>query len=200
MDNFSSIDIENVLSYWVDVSQDPVFISQETGISLETVLLILEHLQSSGNINNFSKIEKRKVINEDRILLFEELVDQITSDRLKLNQLTQGFDNKQYFFGHKEINEIYDAYKLEVLVKSVDLISLGVQFHIIVTHNDMKYDMYVYYDSNEEVWYGSQKGEGEVERLQDALGNDMETLNDVTRKIITDIIPDDFWEVRSNKS
>lgn len=200
MDNFSSIDIENVLSYWVDVSQDPVFISQETGISLETVLLILEHLQSSGNINNFSKIEKRKAINEDRILLFEELVDQITSDRLKLNQLTQGFDNKQYFFGHKDINEIYDAYKLEVLVKSVDLISLGVQFHIIVTHNDTKYDMYVYYDSNEEVWYGSQKGEGEVKKLQDVLGNDMETLNDVTRKIITDIIPDDFWEVRSNKS
>jgi biopolymer transport protein ExbD len=42
-------EIDLIHSYWKDQSQDPEFISQDTGIDLEKVMEILELLSNQGN-------------------------------------------------------------------------------------------------------------------------------------------------------
>lgn len=53
-EDFSHVDMEDVLEYWEEVSQDPKFISRETGIELAKVYQILDSLKRSGQINTDS--------------------------------------------------------------------------------------------------------------------------------------------------
>ena len=58
--NYSQNDIENVLEYWQDISQDVKYISDELNLDINNVIDILSKLQSENQINGFEKIQKRK--------------------------------------------------------------------------------------------------------------------------------------------
>ena len=98
--NFTTVEIEEVLNLYQDESQNPEYISESSGIEIDKVLAILNHLQKQGDITGFQKIERKKNLNEDRILLFSEaIIDPEVLKSLKLDK----FNDKRYFFDEKEI-------------------------------------------------------------------------------------------------
>jgi|688.fasta_scaffold514075_1 hypothetical protein len=58
---FTSTEKDLVQNYWIDFSQDPDFISQDTGIDKNTVLDILTRLNKEGRIDGFNIDEISKV-------------------------------------------------------------------------------------------------------------------------------------------
>jgi hypothetical protein len=58
---FNSSEKDLIQNYWIDISQDPDFISQDTGIDKTTVLDILQNLKQEGKIQNFNYDEFLKV-------------------------------------------------------------------------------------------------------------------------------------------
>jgi hypothetical protein len=197
-EDFTLNDMENVLEYWQDVSQDPEFIAKETDLDLNTVIQILHTLQKRGDISGFSKITRRKPnVNEDKILLFEELMDPEMRKALKLDQLTKTHDDKDYFFDEKEINEVYDAHIFEVkAIKAVYQQGLII-IPLEVTVKGKDYDMFMVYSPDENVYYGSSEGEKTVQSLRTALEPNWDLFDEVTEQILNNHIPLDFWEVKN---
>jgi hypothetical protein len=199
MSSFTSNEMEQVLEYWQDISQDIDYISKESGLDIKKVVDILEELQKKGDISGFSKIERRK-IDESQILLFEELVDSDVIKSLKLDQFNKSKD-KDYLFDKKEINEIYDAHIFTVTLKEIHYQQSVLIFPLIIDFKSKEYDMFMVYTPNDEVFYGSKDGESGVRKIKDALGKDnMEMLDEVTVKMLDDHIPEDFWEVRNKQN
>ena len=197
-EDFTLNDMENVLEYWQDVSQDPEFIAKETDLDLNTVIQILHTLQKRGDISGFSKITRRKPnVNEDKVLLFEELMDPEMRKALKLDQLTKTHDDKDYFFDEKEINEVYDAHIFEVKAIKVVLQQSVLIIPLEVTVKGKDYDMFMVYSADENVYYGSKEGEKTVQSLREVLGNNWNLFDEVTEQILNDHIPLDFWEVKN---
>ena len=195
-EDFTMSDMEDVLEYWQDVSQDPKFISNETGMELDKVIQILDTLQRRGDISGFKKIEKKM---EGKILLFEDLNPEIAKS-LKLSTLTKGTGNKDYFFEEKDIDEVYDAHVFEIRTKKVYVSGDIIVFPITLTHKGQDYEMFLLYTSDDDVLYGSKDKDGVLE-VRKALGDqNIEILNDTTLQIVNDHIPQDFWEVRNRQN
>ena len=70
--NFTSIEKDLVQSNWIDVSQDPDFISQETGIDKDIVISILQKLSDEGRIEGFDLNESTR-IKKIKELFFQNL-------------------------------------------------------------------------------------------------------------------------------
>ena len=195
-EDFTMSDMDDVLEYWQDVSQDPKFISNETGIELNKVIQILDTLERRGDISGFKKIERKM---EGKILLFEDLNPE-TAKLLKLSQITKGTGNKDYFFDEKDINEVYDAHVFEIRTKKVYVSGDIIVFPITLTHKGQDYEMLLLYTSDDDVLYGSKDKDGVLE-VRKALGDqNIEILNDTTLQIVNDHIPQDFWEVRNRQN
>jgi hypothetical protein len=197
---FTNNDIEQVLEYWQDISQDPEYISEKTGINIINVLNILEELQTKGNILGFSKIERRK-IDENKILLFEELLDAEISKSLKIGQFEKNIKDKRYFYDEKNIDEVYDAHTFDVTVRKIHYKSGLLIIPLIVNFKNNEFNLFMVYSSNDDISYGSKEGEIGVQKLKNALGEEnMEMFDAITGKILDDHIPDDFWEVRNRQN
>lgn len=191
--NFTTVEIEEVLGIYQDESQDPEYISESTGLELEKVLMILEHLQSQGDIKNFNKIERKKILSEDRIILFSETyVDLEVIKSLKLDKL----DDKKYFFSEKEIQEVYDAHIFEIKAEKAVIQSWGLIISLTVTHKMRDYEISMIYTPDENVYYADQEGLETIKSLKNALGDNWEFFHEVTNQILNDHFPKDFWEVR----
>jgi len=197
-EDFTLNDMEIVLEYWQDVSQDPEFIAKETDLDLNKVIQILHTLQKRGDISGFSRITIRKSnVNEDKVFLFEELMDTEIRKSLKLDQLTKTRDDKDYFFDEKEINKVYDAHIFEVKVTKAVLQQSVLIIPLEVTVKGKDYDMFMVYLPDENVYYGSKEGEKTVQSLREVLGNNWNLFDEVTEQILNDHIPLDFWEVKN---
>jgi hypothetical protein len=196
-EDFTHSDMEDVLEYWQDISQDTEFISQETGLDINKVIQILDTLQKRGDISGFNRIDRRKpTVNEDKVLLFEELMDPEMRKELKLDQLTKTHDDKDYFFDEKEIGEVYDAHIFEVkAIKAVYQQGLII-IPLEVTVKGKDYDMFMVYSPDENVYYGGPEGEKTVQSLRDVLGPNWNLFDEVTEQILNNHIPLDFWEVK----
>lgn len=191
--NFTTVEIEEVLNLYQDESQDPKYIAESTGLEINKVVAILEHLQSQGDIQGFNKIERKRNINEDRILLFSEaIVDPEVIKSLKLDKI----NDKNYFFDEKEIEEVYDAHIFEVKAEKAHLHPIGLIITLVLTIKMKDFNIFMVYTPDENVYYGAEDGENTIKQLEDALGDNWELFNDVTQQILDDHIPRDFWEVR----
>jgi hypothetical protein len=57
--------------------------------------------------------------------------------------------------------------------------------------------MFLAYDSDENIHYGSQMGQEGIIKIEQMLGpKRSQMLDEATEEIINDIIPEDFWDVR----
>ena len=65
--NFTKTELDLVQNHWVDISQDPDFISQETGIDKNDVIDMLRYLSDKGRIDNFDTNKR------DRVRTFKEM-------------------------------------------------------------------------------------------------------------------------------
>jgi hypothetical protein len=190
-EDYTPNEIEDIIEYWQDISQDPVFIADEIGMEFDKVVEILEILQGRGEISGFSRISKRKSdVDDDKVLLFEELI----SPEMR-NTLT---DN-DYFFDEKEINEIYEAYIFEIKVTKSFYKGGMIFIPLEVTIKGKSISIFMVYSPDENVYYDSETGDGEVDELRNILGSNWKLFDEVTEKILSDNLPEDFWQVRLSR-
>ena len=184
-------EIEDIIEYWQDISQDPVFIADEIGMEFDKVVEILEILQERGEISGFSRISKRKSdVDDDKVLLFEELISPEVRNTLTDND---------YFFDEKEINEIYEAYIFEIKVTKAFYKGGMIFIPLEVTIKGKSISIFMVYSPDENVYYDSETGDGEVDELRNILGSNWKLFDEVTEKILSDNLPEDFWQVRLSR-
>ena len=135
-----------------------------------------------------------------RIKKVNELLDPETLRRLNIKPIKR----EDYFFGDKEVNKIYDAHIFEIIVKSMKMETGGkaVLIDLLVSYKLKEYGVGIVYMDDENVFYGSMyESEYGIEELREDMGeSNMEVFDDVTEQIINDLIPEDFWEIRTRES
>lgn len=194
-EDFSMSDMEDVLEYWQDISQDPKFISNETGLTIDKVVQILNTLQKRGDITGFTPIEKKYKVQEDRILLFNELVSPGVFKSLGLDKMDKSSTDKDYFFTEKEIDEVYDAHIFEI--RAIKIISKSgmLIIPIEVSAKGMNYNIFIVYTSDEDVFYGSEDGDKTINDIKTLIGTNWDIFEDTVNQIIDENIPVDYWDV-----
>jgi hypothetical protein len=174
----------------MDTSQDPEFISQETGIELDKVLDILKFLSSKGKIKDFK-------IDESKILLYEELVDIDDYFALDLDKLSTKQDDTDYFFSDMDLNKNFMKGPFTVLVRSKHFQQDYVVLDLDVTYLDETYPLFMYYDREERVFFLT-PGQPEVlDIFLEDLGDNVYKFYGFSDEILDKIIPFDFWETRA---
>ena len=187
---FKNDEIDTIHSLWMDTSQDPEFISQETGIELDKVLDILKFLSSKGKIKNFK-------IDESKILLYEELVDIDDYFALDLDKLSTKQDDTDYFFSDMDLNKNFMKGPFTVLVRSKHFQQDYVVLDLDVTYLDETYPLFMYYDREERVFFLT-PGQPEVlDIFLEDLGDNVYKFYEFSDEILDKIIPFDFWETRT---
>lgn len=187
---FRNDEIDIIHSLWMDTSQDPEFISQETGINLDKVLGILEFLTAKGKIKNFE-------IDESKILLYEELVDIDDYFALGLDKLSTDKDDTDYFFSDMDLNKTFVKGPFTVLVRSKHFQQDYVVLDLDVSYMDETYPIFLYYDREERVFFLT-PGQPEVlDIFLEDLGDNLYNFYGFTDEILDKIIPYDFWETRA---
>ena len=73
--NIKNDERDLIQNYWTDISQDPEWISKDTGLDYGKVMEILRLLQKNGDIKDFDESEFRK------ILKFNEVVSNFNSTK-----------------------------------------------------------------------------------------------------------------------
>jgi len=135
-----------------------------------------------------------------RIKRITELLDQDVLKSLNIKPINR----KDYFFEFKEVNQVYDAHIFEILVQSMNLDKggKGVLINLLVTYKFKEYGVGILYMDDESVFYANlNDSEYGIHELRKDMGEqNMEIFNEVTENIINDLIPVDFWEVRTRES
>lgn len=186
--DFNSSEIEDVLEMWQDVTQDINLIAKELEMSLEKVKSILKHLQEEGDIDNYQIDSK-----------VEESVDPKTKKIMSLSQFQGRMGDKKYFFKIKPINKFWDSHIIFIESHQIEYLeeaNPAVKIDLTVSYKNQDYDIFIYYNWEDEVFYGSKEGKDTVQELRDNLGDNIELFDQMTSKILDEVIPSDFWEVR----
>jgi len=71
--DFTPTEKDNVQTYWIDISQDPDFISQDSGMDKSKVLNILKVLSDEGSIRDFEFESDSKVKSFTEMFKFQNL-------------------------------------------------------------------------------------------------------------------------------
>jgi len=187
---FERDEIDLVFSYWNDTSQDPEFISQDSGIELDKVVEILEMLSKQGKIKDF-------FLNENKIFLFEEIVDIDDYFALDLDKLSTKKDDKDYFFSDMDLNKSFTKGPFRINVRSKHFVQDYVILDLDVTYLDETYPIFLYYDRLERVYFLTPEQPEVVDIFIEDLGNNVQKFYDFSNEVLDKIIPYDFWETRA---
>lgn len=183
-------EIDLIHSYWKDQSQDPEFISQDTGIDLEKVMEILELLSNQGKIKDFH-------IDENKIFLYEELIDIDDYFGLELDKLSTKGDDTDYFFSDVELNKTFTKGPFTVLVRSKHFQQDYVILDMDVSYLDETYPISLYYDRLERVFFFTPGMPEILDFFYEEIGSNKQKFHKFSEEILDKVIPLDFWETRS---
>jgi len=183
-------EIDLIFGYWKDISQDPEFISQDTGIELDRVNKILQLLSDQRKIKDF-------ISEEYKVLSFNELMSPELSIQLGLPSFQKDIDDKDYFFDNKEVNKTWDEDVIKIHVSSVKFDGDSLVFDTIVTISGKDFPIYILVDFESNVEFGSPNGMKYVDDFIDSLGDELEYFQDMFEDVYGELIPNDFWETRS---
>lgn len=132
-----------------------------------------------------------------KIKLFREMINPELSKELDLHKLSRNKSDKDYFFSEKEVDKTYQSGPFEVYVDKVFFQQGFVIMPIEITCDGFLHRMFLAYDSDENIHYGSQMGQEGIIKIEQMLGpKRFQMLDEATEEIINTIIPDDFWDVR----
>lgn len=176
----NSYEMDKVMEYWNDITQDIRLISQELEIPENKVREILTQLQTENKIENFEILES---------------VDPETGNILKLKHF-----GPEYTFSKRNVNKLYDALIFDIEVKTMEADNESVVFDCEVNYKNRKYPFLMVYDTQEQVFYGSREGKETVRELMDALGENEERFHQTTLKIINELLPEDYWEGKNKQN
>lgn len=132
-----------------------------------------------------------------KIKLFREMINPELSKELDLHKLSRNKSDKEYFFSEKEVDKTYQSGPFEIYVEKVFFQQGFVIIPIEITCDGFLHRMFLAYDSDENIHYGSQMGQEGIIKIEQMLGpKRFQMLDEATEEIINDIIPEDFWDVR----
>ena len=188
--NFKRDEINTVEDYWKNTSQDLDFIALETEIPRDTVIGILNLLSDQGKIKDFQ-------INENKVLLFEELIDIDDYFELDLDKISTKFTDKDYFFDNEEINKEFNKGSLTINVKSKHFHHDYIILKLEVTYLDETYPISLLYDRTDSVYLMSTEQSDLLDKLYEELGHNLAYFLNFSQEILDKIIPLDFWETKA---
>lgn len=186
---FENDEIELIHSLWVDTSQDPEYISEETGIDIKKVMEILELLSKQGKIKNFK-------MDESKILLYEELLDLDDYFELGLDKISTSMEDTDYFFSDIDLNKRFSKPPFTIFVKSKHLRQDFIVMDSVVTYLDRRYPMLIYVDRLDRVYFQTPSQPKKIDEFMESLSSDKSKFYGFCDEILDEIIPFDFWETR----
>jgi hypothetical protein len=182
-----NIEMEEVLELWQNVSKDVEYISKDMGMSVVKVHEILEELSKRGDIIDY----------EERILRFNEVYIDPDSRR------KMGLDSVH---GQTNLYGVYNGqhYTIHTLlmIKKHNCVSVYLVVH---AHLLKDVEIRMDYESDENVYYrpaGLEKNDyADLQSLQGYIlaTNTKKEFDDMTEKILNDILPSDYFDKSKNK-
>jgi hypothetical protein len=136
-------------------------------------------------------------MNRRKIKLFREMIDPELIKDLELDKISKDSSDKEYFFSEKTLNKDYEFGPFNIHVEKVFFQQGFVIMPIEISCDGFLHRMFLAYDSDENIHYGSQMGQEGIIKIEQMLGpKRFQMLDEATEEIINDIIPEDFWDVR----
>ena len=149
-----------------------------------------------------------------KVFKFNELMDPELGIQLGLQNFQKDTDDKNYFFDFKEVNKLWDEDNIKVYVYNVRFDGDSLIFKTKITIYGDEFDIYIHVDYDENVEFGSEEGPEYLDSFEMALDrldremkfymktglsteDELEYFHDMIYDIYDEIIPDDFWDVRS---
>lgn len=187
---YESDKVNLVHSFWNDTSQDPDFISQQTGIDLSIVLEILEHLEKKGKIKNFK-------LDETKIILFNEMINVEDYFNLNLDKISTKKDDENYFFYDTKVDKTFTKGPFTINVRWKHFIQDHIILDLDVSYLDETYPILLYYDIDDNVFFLSPGDPQILDIFIEELGHNLDKFYKFSEEVLNKIIPHDFWETRS---
>jgi ribosome-associated protein YbcJ (S4-like RNA binding protein) len=181
-------EIDTVMEYWQDITQDPQYISTETQIEMDKVISILKILQSEGKI---------KFDMTDKIIKFNEMVDPQTLKSLNITKR----DDSKYFFTKKKINKIYDSFIFDLVVHDMELVyDILLRVNCTLSIKGKEYPFVIIWESDDKVYYATTEGKDTIKKIMNSIGDNIQRFHQLTLKVLTENVPDDLWEYRAQNN
>ena len=132
-----------------------------------------------------------------RVKKFNELMTPEETFNLGLYPFLKNKDDEDYFFDFKTLNRIYDEDIVKVQVYDVRFEGNELIFRTKITIHKSSFDIYVIVDFDSNVHFGTSKGRNYMDNFERVLKPEFDYFIDMFEDIYKDIIPHDFWEVKS---
>jgi len=132
-----------------------------------------------------------------KVFKFNELMDPETSINLGLPDFLVDKDDEDYFFDYKEVNKLWDEGLIKVYVHNVRFDGDSLIFKTTITISEVEFEIYVLVDFSENVEFGSEQGSHYIESFEMVIGDELEYFQDMFEDIYNELIPEDFWKVKS---
>ena len=131
---------------------------------------------------------------------FNELMTPEESSKLGLFSFLQGFDNDDYFFRSKPINKLWDEGLIKIYVYNVTFDGDSLVFDTKIDIGDENFDIFILVNFDETVEFGSEKGPEYIGEFESAIEDELDYFKDMFEDVYSEIIPHDFWEVKSRNN
>jgi len=132
-----------------------------------------------------------------KVFKFNELMDPEMGIALGLHNFQRDLKDDDYFFDLKEVNKLWDEDVVKVFIYNVRFDSDSLIFKSKITIYGEDFDIYILVDFDQNVEFGSEQGQEYVELFESAIEDELEYFQDMFSDIYDEIIPDDFWDVKS---
>jgi hypothetical protein len=132
-----------------------------------------------------------------KIFKFNELMDPELGIDLGLHNFLKDPKDKDYFFDIKEIDKLWDEDVIKVFIYNVRFDSDSLIFKSKITIYGEDFDIYILVDFDQNVEFGSEKGQEYIELFENAIEGELEYFQDMFSDIYDELIPYNFWEVKS---
>jgi len=132
-----------------------------------------------------------------KIFKFNELMDPELGIDLGLHNFLKDPKDKDYFFDFKEVNKLWDEDVIKVFIYNVRFDGDSLIFKSKITIYCEDFDIYILVDFDQNVEFGSEKGQEYIELFEIAIEDELEYFQDMFSDIYDELIPYDFWEVKS---
>lgn len=132
-----------------------------------------------------------------KVFKFNELMDPELGIQLGLHNFQKNLKDDDYFFDLKEVNKLWDEGVVKIFVYNVRFDGDSLIFKTKVTIYEDEFDIHILVDYDENVEFGSEEGPKYIDSFDEAIESEIEYFKDMFSDIYDEIIPDDFWDVKS---
>ena len=135
-----------------------------------------------------------------KVFKFNELMDPEMGMELGLYNFLKDPKDDDYFFDVKEVNKLWDEGVVKVFVYNVRFDGDCLIFKTKITLSSKEFEVYILVDFDENVEFGSEEGSEYIDSFEESIDEELEYFKDMFSDIYEEIIPDDFWEVKSKNN